>query len=186
MSEVGLLVYGFCSAQPSPLRTRYSARSVASMSADRPERILSGLILIVEITPVDIWMQSLIESTESNIISHASWKSLLYVVGAPCITNAGLGPCTFMCRLFAQMNNSGRAHLHDSEHSSQVALQPASLSSDQLQRIRILFLRHQAAPCKTRRLCSEREAHRHAIHLVMWEFGEASDPSRMHRCIART
>lgn len=42
------------------------------MSADRPARILSGLILMVEITPVAIWMQSLMESTESNISSQAS------------------------------------------------------------------------------------------------------------------
>lgn len=43
---------------PIPFRTRYSARSVASMSALSPASIFSGLMRMVEITPVAIRMQS--------------------------------------------------------------------------------------------------------------------------------
>ena len=55
----------------SPLRTRYSARSVASMSGDSPASMRSGLMAMVESTPVAMRMQSLAVSTLSNISCQA-------------------------------------------------------------------------------------------------------------------
>ena len=54
-----------------PFLTRYSARSVASMSGERPASIFLGLILMVDSTPVAIRMQSFAVSTLSNISCHA-------------------------------------------------------------------------------------------------------------------
>jgi hypothetical protein len=58
-----------------PFLTRYSARSVASMSAESPASILSGLMVSVERTPVAMRTQSYTVSTVSNMSSQDSWKS---------------------------------------------------------------------------------------------------------------
>mmetsp|Transcript_2445 Transcript_2445/g.6263 ORF Transcript_2445/g.6263 Transcript_2445/m.6263 type:complete len:202 (+) Transcript_2445:357-962(+) len=84
------------SLKGTPLRTRYSARSVASMSADRPFIMRSGRMLSVDMTPVAMRTQSYTVSTVSYIISQHSWKSLLYVVGVPFTTASTPArlPCT--------------------------------------------------------------------------------------------
>jgi hypothetical protein len=56
------------------------------MSAERPAFIFSGTIFSVARQPAAICRQSLMVSTVSKRPSHASWKSLLYVVGVPFIT----------------------------------------------------------------------------------------------------
>ncbi len=65
---------GVCS---SPFLTRYSAKSVASMSGERPASIFLGLILMVDNTPVAIRMQSFAVSTLSNINCHACKRTSL-------------------------------------------------------------------------------------------------------------
>mmetsp|Transcript_7126 Transcript_7126/g.23629 ORF Transcript_7126/g.23629 Transcript_7126/m.23629 type:complete len:264 (+) Transcript_7126:257-1048(+) len=66
-----------------PFLTKYSAKSVANISATRDDFIFSGFNFIVAKHPAAICKQSDIVSTVSNIPNQPSWKSLLYVVGVP-------------------------------------------------------------------------------------------------------
>lgn len=63
------------------------ARSVASMSGLSPASMRSGRIASVDSTPVAMRTQSCAVSNDPNISGHASWKSLLYVVGVPLMTD---------------------------------------------------------------------------------------------------
>ena len=62
-----------------PFLTRYSARSVASMSGERPASIFLGFILMVESTPVAIRIQSFAVSTLSNINCQACSKHKILI-----------------------------------------------------------------------------------------------------------
>lgn len=163
-----------CSSHCSPpFLTRYSARSVANMSADRPDFILDGLSLMVEMTPVAILMQSLTVSTESNISCQASWKSLLYVVGVPytlenlcllfwhctCILlmHVWSSTCSRLCHkhdwqwTILTMTGQWELHLHHCHHACKIALDSPSLTPNQLQSVWILLLGHQTAACINRK-----------------------------------
>ena len=58
-----------------PFLTRYSAKSVASISGESPASIFFGLILMVDSTPVAIRIQSFAVSTLSNINCHACMQA---------------------------------------------------------------------------------------------------------------
>mmetsp|Transcript_9990 Transcript_9990/g.40494 ORF Transcript_9990/g.40494 Transcript_9990/m.40494 type:complete len:340 (+) Transcript_9990:1750-2769(+) len=66
----------------TPLRTRYSARSVASMSGCKAARILAGWIVSVSRTPFATGSASLSVFATSNTASLSSWRSLLYADGS--------------------------------------------------------------------------------------------------------